>query len=166
MGSYQGEFPLVFAGSNAYFKWESPGVYGFDGPIDFTNASVAAPFGYLGMEEFETGEYDPAKCASTCYDLYDVDYETGDITDQCIFFNSYVLFKNGANPKFHCAYYSHAFSKEQATNSGQLDGEDNLYAVGVSHGYYLQIAHFLPRNIYDSRDASSESDVPTPTIHK
>ncbi|KAK0652236.1 hypothetical protein B0T16DRAFT_98231 [Cercophora newfieldiana] len=142
-GQYQGEFEVVFAGSTAFFKWDAPAVHGFYGPFPL-NGSITAPYGYLGHETFPDTDFDPEKCALSCDEHFDFDEVTRKVSNQCIFFNAYKLFKNGDEGVFQCAYYSEIWGPAEATNQGQVDGLGNVYSVGLSYAYYLEEQYYLP----------------------
>ncbi|KAK5654836.1 hypothetical protein OQA88_6872 [Cercophora sp. LCS_1] len=148
-GQYQGDFLVVFTGSNGYIRWEAPSVLGFVGPVDFAGATISAPYGYLRMESFDDYPFAPEVCADTCDGLYDYDPETGRISNQCIFFNAYLTYKNNGRGVFNCAYYSEYWGPDYATNKGQTDNRGNVINMGLSHGYYLDSKYFLPENIDD-----------------
>jgi len=140
-GQFLGEFEVAFAGSTAFFKWHPPLVDGFYGPFPLNGATIHAPSGYLRMETFDNSDWEPEKCALSC----DKQYSTvdGKVKDQCIFFNAYMLYKNGDEGVFSCAYYSEIWGPEEATNYGQVDGSGNVFSVGLSYAYYLQEEHYL-----------------------
>ncbi|KAK0626863.1 hypothetical protein B0T14DRAFT_421937 [Immersiella caudata] len=143
-GQFQGQFETAVAGSTAFFKWDPPAVHGFHGPFHLGGATIHAPYGYLRHETFPGAQFDPERCAASCDEHFDHDKETGKVSNQCIFFNAYVLYKNGGEPLFNCAYYSEVWGPEEATNQGQVDGEGNVYSVGLSYAYYLEEQYYLP----------------------
>lgn len=53
----------------------------------------------------------------------------------CVFFDAYVLYKNGANGVFTCTYYTEGYEASYATNVGQYDGSGNHYTIGHSYAY-------------------------------
>ncbi|KAK4453790.1 hypothetical protein QBC34DRAFT_491321 [Podospora aff. communis PSN243] len=142
-GQFQGHFEVVFAGSNAYFKWEAPTVSGFYGPLSLEDATIHAPTGYLGHETFPGSAFDPDLCADSCDENFVHDTATGTVTDQCISFNAFMLHKNGGEALFTCAYYSRVWGPLEATNRGQVDSVGNVYTIGRSYIYYLEEQYYL-----------------------
>ncbi|KAK1760473.1 hypothetical protein QBC47DRAFT_427704 [Echria macrotheca] len=158
-GSFQGDFQLVFAGSNLYAKEPTPetnpgpDIEWFYGPVPFGNAAIKARGGYLGMEIFPTSKYEPEKCAEKCTRLFRWDQDTGEVKYQCIFFNAYMLLRNGKDASLHCAYYANPFlGIRDATNNGYVDVDGAKYTVRQSHGYYLPPEKWLPDNVYGEED--------------
>jgi len=50
---------------------------------------------------------------------------------------AYILYKNGENGVFTCAYYTIAYGENFAKNVGQYDNSGNHWTIGMSNGYYL-----------------------------
>jgi len=143
-GQFQGEFETAVAGSTAFFNLGAPPVDGFYPPLHLGRAALHAPYGYLLHEVFPGVRFDPELCAATCDNLFDHDDETGEVSNQCVLFIAYVLYKNGGAPRFHCSYYSEVWGPDMATNLGQVDTDGNAMTVGLSYAYYLEESHYLP----------------------
>jgi hypothetical protein len=147
-GQFQGTFRVVTSGSNAYFKSSAPTVGGYSGPVNFGNASINAPtpvskFGYLRTQTFgQNVPFDPNLCAVSCTAQTANDIRHNNGSSPCIFFNVYVLTKNGQNGVLSCAYYSTPYSVVWAKNSGQYDASRNFFGVTQSYGYYLD-GHYV-----------------------
>jgi hypothetical protein len=132
-GQWRGHFQVVIAGSNAYIKEDVPTLPGYNGPISYGGASINAPYSYVGFDAFPAGTpWDPTLCAKavTTHNQY-VAQHGG---DPYVFFDAYMLYKNGANGVFTCSYYSQAWGPSYATNTGQTRGRD-VYTIGMSYGY-------------------------------
>ncbi|KAK3327787.1 hypothetical protein B0T19DRAFT_173705 [Cercophora scortea] len=148
-GQYQGSFHVVIAGANAYTKSTGPSVDGYEGPVAFGNASINAPapvieHGYLRTQTFGSNvPFDVSLCAASCQAQTDYNAKHGTFGGQaCVFFNAYVLYKNGANGVFTCAYYGTPYGVAYAKNKGQKDGSGNVFTVGSSFGYYAD-GHYV-----------------------
>jgi hypothetical protein len=143
VGQFQGKFHVVIAGSNAYFKSSVPSLPGFEGPVSFGNASINAPapvntHGYLRVQTFgQNIPFDPSLCAASCaaQTKYNSEHNIG--LGPCIFFNIYVLQKNGADGVLTCTYYSTPYGVAYAKNPGQFDAQGNHFTVTQSYGYYV-----------------------------
>ena len=143
VGQFQGKFKVVVAGSNAYARTSAPSLDHYEGPVSFGNASINAPapvidHGYLRTQTFGTNvPYDPSLCAASCETQTEYNAAHGTNKGQaCVFFNSYVLYKNGANGVFTCAYYGTPYGVAYAKNKGQFDKDGNKFTIGQSYGYY------------------------------
>lgn len=87
-----------------------------------------------------SGPYDPSQCAAACQATtqYDHDHPRSDGTyDACNFFNSYILSENNSPIGTYCSYYTKAWGRSYATNTGQYDGNGNYYSVSSSYSYTL-----------------------------
>ena len=90
VGSYQEQFHLVIAGSNAYAS--IPSIPGYSGPTSFGNGAIQAPSppannGYLRVQTFGADvPYDPTLCSATCDSL--TGYASRHGGSPCVFFNS------------------------------------------------------------------------------
>lgn len=90
--------------------------------------------------EIYPGPYDPSQCAAACQaqTQYDHDHPASDGTyDACNFFNSYILSENDSPIGTYCSFYTQAWDKSYATNTGQYDSSGNYYSVASSYGYTL-----------------------------
>ncbi|KAB5554324.1 hypothetical protein GE09DRAFT_1286908 [Coniochaeta sp. 2T2.1] len=141
VGQYQGsDFHLVIAGSNAYAK-TAPRLVGYSNPTSFGNAAINAPApvdknGYMRVQTFGTDvPLDPKVCADSC--AAQSDYNSRHGGPKCIFFNAYLLYKNGQNPVFTCTYYSVVYDKSYAKNVGQYNSKGDHFTIGSSYGYTL-----------------------------
>ncbi|KAH8879635.1 hypothetical protein GQ53DRAFT_849507 [Thozetella sp. PMI_491] len=141
-----GSFRTVYAGSTAFKKSFAPTVDGFIGPVSFGNATINAPapvidHGFLRGETMTTTlPYDPSLCAASCNAQTAYNAKHGTFGGAaCTFFDAFILYKDGANGVFRCAYYSIGYDASYATNTGQKrDG--SLYTPANSNGYYLASA--------------------------
>jgi hypothetical protein len=148
VGQFQGKFKVVIAGSNTYFRSSAPALDGYEGPNSFGNASINAPapvinHGYLRVQTFgQNVPFDPSLCAASCaaQTAYNAEHNIG--LGPCVFFNIYVLQKNGADGVLTCTYYSTPYGVSYAKNKGQFDQAGNYYGVTQSYGYYLD-GHYV-----------------------
>lgn len=96
----------------------------------------------------QTQPYDPSVCAAACIEKSAFDRKQGlpskENPDICNFFDAYILYKNGQNGVFTCAYYTKAWSDAYATNTGQYDQQGNKYTIGSSFGYAIGGAPYGP----------------------
>ncbi|KAL1849606.1 hypothetical protein Daus18300_013213 [Diaporthe australafricana] len=139
-GQYQDDFHVVIAGSTA-FNLEAPAVSGYAGPTPLHNASLDIPppvgqNGYIRVQTFPDTAYTPGTCADMCADISAYNLDRGS-SEVCTSFNSYILYKNGADGVFTCTYYSTNYGASYATNAGQFDNSGNHYTIGSSYSYYL-----------------------------
>ena len=141
---FQGKFKVVYAGSTAFTKSTGPTVDGFQGPITFGNKAINAPapvidHGFLRSQTFgANAPFAPELCAASC--LAQTEYNKKHNTNKgqaCVFFNAYIMYKNGENGVFTCAYYGVPYGASYAKNSGQKDNSGNVWTIGSSFGYYL-----------------------------
>ncbi|KAK0636225.1 hypothetical protein B0T17DRAFT_503701 [Bombardia bombarda] len=151
VGQFQGKFKVVYAGVTAFTKSSAPSVDGYEGPVSFGNASINAPapvidHGYLRVQTFGTNvPYDPSLCAASCAAQTTYNANHGTFNGQaCIFFNAYILYKNGENGVFTCAYYGTPYGVAYAKNKGQFDAAGNKFTIGSSFGYYLD-GHYVAK---------------------
>jgi hypothetical protein len=149
-GQYQGSFHVVITGSNGYVKSTAPTLAGYQGPVSFGNAAINAPapvinHGYLRSQTFgQNVPYDPSLCAASCKAQTDYNALHGDHGGRpCIFFDSYVLYKDGLNGVFTCVYYSTAYGSAFAKETGQYDSAGAHYTVSNSNGYYVD-GNYVP----------------------
>ncbi|KAK3685937.1 hypothetical protein B0T22DRAFT_235367 [Podospora appendiculata] len=149
VGQYQGSFHVVIAGANAYTRSSGPSVDGYEGPVAFGNATINAPapvieHGYLRTQTFGSNvPFDVSLCAASCEAQTQYNAKHGTFGGQaCVFFNAYVLYKNGANGVFTCAYYGTPYGVSWAKNKGQKDGSGNVFTIGSSFGYYAD-GHYV-----------------------
>ncbi|KAH8880988.1 hypothetical protein GQ53DRAFT_832832 [Thozetella sp. PMI_491] len=138
-------FKYVYAGANAYAKYAIT-VDGFKPPISYNNATVSAPapavnHGFLRTETFGANvPFDPSQCAASCNAQTLSNAEKGTLNGSaCVFFDAYILYKNGVNGVFTCSYYSQGYEISYATNYGQSDSSNNRYTIGNSYAYYLDM---------------------------
>lgn len=137
-------FKVVYAGSTAFTKSTGPTVDGFQGPVSFGKAAINAPapvidHGYLRSQTFGTNvPFDPSLCAASCVAQTEYNRIHGTNKGQaCVFFNAYVIYKNGQNGVFTCAYYGTSYGANYAKNIGQKDNSGNVWTIDNSFGYYL-----------------------------
>lgn len=143
VGQSQGQFQVVFTGSNAYIKTTAPTLSDFEGPVPFYGNALNAPApiidnGYLRVQTFgQNGPYDPSLCAASCVaqTIFNAANPIG--LGPCVFFNVYVLQENGANGILTCTYFSVPYGLSYATMPGQYDPAGNYYGVTNSYGYYM-----------------------------
>jgi hypothetical protein len=138
-----GNFFTSKAGSNGYNAIpDTP--EGFTGPVSFGKASIKAPAGqgstYMTIATYAGVSYSPQACANTCNDITARNQRAAqragaETFRSCNFFNSYVAYKNGADPLFTCTFYTQAYGVAQATNVQQFDGDGNKYTKDYSYGY-------------------------------
>jgi len=79
-------------------------------------------------------------CAAACKEksAYNLRHATDPSTARiCVFFDAYILYKNGANGVFTCTYYTASYGPTYATNFGQYDGSGNHYTIAHSYTYTL-----------------------------
>jgi hypothetical protein len=141
-GQWRGNyFQVVIAGSNAYSRVAPPTIPGWTGPVNLGNASINAPYSYIGVQTFPQSQpFDPSICAAACaqttiYD--DLHINNNGLYDTCRFFDAYVLYENGQNGVFTCAYYTLPWGSPYATNIGQYDAKGNHYTIGHSYTYAI-----------------------------
>ncbi|KAF2163947.1 hypothetical protein M409DRAFT_57053 [Zasmidium cellare ATCC 36951] len=143
-GQWRANFQVVITASNGYVKNAPPPSYtDFTGPTEFGGA-INAPIkngqsSYIGVKVFP-GPYDPGQCAAACeaQTQYDHDHPRSDGTyDPCNFFNSYILSKNNSPIGTYCSFYTQAWGKSYAVNTGQYDSNGIYYSVSSSYGYTL-----------------------------
>lgn len=95
----------------------------------------------MGVQTFPmTQPYDPSVCATACEQksAYNLRHTTPQSDARiCVFFDAYILYKNGANGVFTCTYYTAIYGPPQATNFGQYDGSGNHFTIGHSYIYSL-----------------------------
>jgi hypothetical protein len=133
----------VIAGSNAYTLTPQP-ITNFTGPVSLGNASIIAPTSagtYMGVQAFLTTQpYDPSVCGLACEEIsaYNTRHAATGVAPQlCVFFDAYILYKNGVNGVFTCTYYSESYDPSYATNFGQYDSEGDHYTIAHSYTYTL-----------------------------
>lgn len=142
---FQGKaFKVVYAGSTAFTKSAGPSVDGFQGPITFGKAAINAPapvidHGFLRSQTFGTNvPFAPELCAASC--KAQTEYNALHNTNKgqaCVFFNAYIMYKNGKDGVFTCAYYGVPYGVSYAKNTGQKDNSGNVWTIDSSFGYYL-----------------------------
>jgi hypothetical protein len=143
VGQYQPSFQVVIAGSNAYTTTPQP-LPGFTGPVFLNDASINSPTSantYMGVQTFaQTQPYDPSVCAAACLakSAYNTRHASPGVPPRlCVFFDAYILYKNGANGVFTCTYYIQSYGPIYATNFGQYDSEGDHYTIANSYTYTL-----------------------------
>lgn len=107
------------------------------------------------------GPYTPSLCEAACTGTttYDREHPEADGTYKpCNFFNSYILYKNKAPLGTYCSMYTREWSKAEATNTGQYDGEGNKFTVGSS---YVFTADPLDDGVVDGAE---EDFAPEPIV--
>lgn len=141
VGQYQDDFQIVIAGSNVYTTAPQP-LPGFTGPVSLGDAAISAPTAdgtYMGVQTFpQTQPYDPSVCATACNEksAYNTRHAVAGVAPRiCVFFDAYILYKNGVNGVFTCTYYTEAYGPSYATNFGQYDSEGDHYTVAHSYTY-------------------------------
>ena len=118
-----------------------PAIGGFSGPVGLGGA-INAPNSYLGYQYFPFSQsqgYTPSTCAAACQAQtgYDSRHPAADCTYlPCVFFNAYVLSKNGAPQGLYCSLYNATWDSSYGTNYGQYRGSDR-YTVSESYSYSL-----------------------------
>jgi hypothetical protein len=148
-GQYQGSFHVVITGSNGYVKATAPTLVGYQGPVSFNNAAINAPapvsdHGYMRSQTFgQNVPYDPSLCAASCKAQTEYNAKPGRSGKQCVFFDSYVLYKDGLNGVFTCVYYSTPYGAAYAKEAGQYDSKGAHYTVSNSNGYYVD-GNYVP----------------------
>lgn len=95
----------------------------------------------MGVQTFPMSQpYDPSVCAAACLkkSTYNLAH-TVPVSDArlCIFFDAYILYKNGANGVFTCTYYTAVYGPPQATNKGQFNSAGDHFTIGHSYIYSL-----------------------------
>ncbi|KAE8446099.1 hypothetical protein EG329_012470 [Mollisiaceae sp. DMI_Dod_QoI] len=140
-GQYTGQFHVVIAGSNTYTTAPQP-LPGFTGPVSANNASIISPTSantYMGVQSFPmTQPFDPSVCAAACTEksAYNTRHAAaGTAPRLCLFFDAYILYKNGLNGVFTCTYYTQAYDTSFATNFGQYNGAGDHFTIGHSYLY-------------------------------
>ncbi|KUJ19895.1 uncharacterized protein LY89DRAFT_682731 [Mollisia scopiformis] len=140
-GQYTGNFHVVIAGSNTYTTAPQP-LPGFTGPVSVNNASIISPTAantYMGVQSFVmTQPFDPSVCAAACTEksAYNTRHAVAGVAPRlCMFFDAYILYKNGANGVFTCTYYTQAYDKSYATNFGQYNSAGDHFTIGHSYLY-------------------------------
>ncbi|KAL0464983.1 hypothetical protein QR685DRAFT_539543 [Neurospora intermedia] len=142
---YQGKaFKVVYAGSTAFTKSSGPTVDGLQGPVTFGDAAINAPapvidHGYLRTQTFGTNvPFAPELCAASCKAQTEYNAKHGTNKGQaCIFFNAFVIYKNGKDGVFTCNYYGTPYGVSYAKNTGQWDDSGNHWTISNSFGYYV-----------------------------
>lgn len=148
-GQFRSSFEVAIAGSNGYVKNGyvelNPGTApNYVGPSYLANAAINAPRdcnnqnSFLGSRTFNTGAFDPHLCSAACDDTtaYNARHPPAyGAPLKCVFFNTYMLFKNGAPYQQQCAMYTQAWNNTYATNTGYKSGSD-VYTIEYSSTYY------------------------------
>jgi hypothetical protein len=92
----------------------------------------------MGVQTFPgTQPFDPSVCAAGCdaKTAYNSRHPASDGTyRKCVFFDAYMMYKDGAGGQFTCTYYTDAWDASWATNGGQTRG-GSVYAPGSSYTY-------------------------------
>ncbi|KAF2111601.1 hypothetical protein BDV96DRAFT_499317 [Lophiotrema nucula] len=142
-GQWRRDFHVVIAGSNGYVKNIFAPIEDFENPTYLGNSAINAlldcnnVYTYMGYKKFSL-PYDPSKCAAACSSQNDYNLAhlpaNGSAPRLCMYFNSYVLEKNGAPKEQVCSLYTRAWPKSFATNDGQWRGKDH-YTVSWSFGF-------------------------------
>lgn len=95
----------------------------------------------MGVQAFLTTQpYDPSVCAAACKEksAYNLRHATSAAPARiCVFFDAYILYKNGASGVFTCTYYTAAYDTSYAKNFGQYDSSGNHYTIDHSYTYTL-----------------------------
>jgi hypothetical protein len=124
-----------------------PTIPGFNGPVELGGA-INAPLDanghdtYMGYQYFPFSQsqgYTPSTCASACttQTQYNSQHPGSDCSyEPCIFFNAYVLSKNGVPQGLYCSLYNKTWAPSYGTNYGQYRGSDH-YTVSESYTYSL-----------------------------
>jgi hypothetical protein len=152
-GQYTGaSFHIVIAGANAYTTSPQPQP-GYDGPFDIHDASINAPPNtntYMGVQTFSgTQPYDPAVCAAGCTakTAYNSRHPNPDGSyRKCVFFDAYIMLKDGTNGQFTCTYYTDAYDATWATNFGQTRS-GHVYSIANSHTYKVAGFPWAPSRV-------------------
>lgn len=144
-GQYTGaNFFTSKAGSNAYtLVPETPA--NFSGPVSFGEYTIKAPKGSnspMGTHTYPGSSYNPAMCADVClqktaYNMRDAQRQKKSTYRTCRFFNSYIAYKNDADPVFTCAFFTEGYGKEQATELIQYNDQGDKFTHGSSYGFTL-----------------------------
>jgi hypothetical protein len=95
----------------------------------------------MGVQTFLMSQpYDPSVCATACLQksAYNLRH-TVPASDAriCVFFDAYILYKNGQNGVFTCTYYTAVYGPPQATNKGQYNAAGDHFTIGHSYIYSL-----------------------------
>ncbi|GAB7362454.1 hypothetical protein MBLNU230_g2776t1 [Neophaeotheca triangularis] len=142
----KGQGSIKIAGSNGYTRDPiSPSITKYQPPTPLTCA-INAPLDpvtgkntFVGSTAFKTNQ-DPAQCAAVCNTHNQFHASRPNPTDgtypACNFFNSYILYKNGAAESLVCSMYSRVWDNSFTKNCGQFRGKDQ-YTIGQSAGYAL-----------------------------
>ena len=171
-GQYRDSFHVVITGSNGqsascglldaranklsgYVKnAPPPSIPGYGDPTELGGA-INAPLdsnkhdSYLGYNFFSfdsTQAFDPTLCANECTNQsnYDLSHPAADCSYRpCVFFNVYVLSKNGIPLGMGCSKYDETWARKYGNNVGQYNGADH-YTVTDSYSYSLQNAPTAP----------------------
>ncbi|KAH8883685.1 hypothetical protein GQ53DRAFT_882058 [Thozetella sp. PMI_491] len=141
---FQGKFKVVWTGANAYSKVVPP-LAGWRGPVSFNGKAIDAPApakaGFLRSQTFGANvPFDPSQCATGCVTLTAANAQSGNFSGAaCMFFDAFIMYKNGLNGVFTCNYYSIEYDATFATNSGSTDANGNKFTVDHSYGYYVDL---------------------------
>jgi hypothetical protein len=133
-GQYSDSFLIVFAGSTAFTRQTPASLPGYYGPAGLSidgEAAIRAPYGYLGHHAYPGSEYEPELCAAACDRM-----KTAEGKKHCVFFNVYMLYKEGATPVLTCAFYEEAWGPAEAQNFGQVGTDGEEWRIMESYGYY------------------------------
>lgn len=93
---------------------------------------------YMGMK-FYPGASSPQQCAAACEakTAYNMAHPRPDGSYRsCVFFNMYLLSKNGVPEGRYCSFYSQSWGLQYAVNKGQWRGADR-YDVSHSVSYQM-----------------------------
>jgi len=148
-GQFRSSFEVAIAGSNGYVKNGyvelNPGTApNYVGPSYLANAAINAPLdcnnqnSFLGSRTFNTGAFDERLCSAACDDTtaYNARHPPAyGAPLKCVFFNTYMLSKNGVPYQQQCAMYTQAWNNTYATNTGYTSGS-NVYTIRYSSTYY------------------------------
>ncbi|KAH8896912.1 hypothetical protein GQ53DRAFT_528466 [Thozetella sp. PMI_491] len=143
---YWGTFKTVYAGSNAYARDTPATIDGYQPPVAFNNSALSAPVpassnGFLWTQTFGANvPFDPSLCAASCNAQTSYNAESGTNNGSaCVFFNAFILYKNGQNGVFTCNYYSIEYDSSFATNTGSKSSTGATYTIDNSYGYYIDL---------------------------
>lgn len=150
-GSYEEQFHVVITGSDGFEKtktttppdqpgWQEPEECGKNGSTIYNEPDTS-----LGTSFFP-GPYNPAVCANYAQ-AYNKKHERSaswfgswkrhDDSEPCVFFNSYLLKKNGHPKGTYCALYSQSYDGDEANYTPGWQGND-YWSIESSFGWSIK----------------------------
>ena len=142
-------FSATYCTRIAYNKTAPPAaIADWNGPTELGGA-INAPLDSQGRNTYmgykyhpftRDQGYDPQTCWNDCdqQTKYNAATKATDGTYQtCVFFDAYVLSKNGIAQGLYCSMYNQTWSRDYGTNYGQTSGNDR-YSVSRSYSYSMK----------------------------